>query len=155
MGVSTLLGILIFGSFALYITINQVIVIYNRHFRGYNKEIVDFLQGKSLKLRETYSPTEQDWIRSPFERPKMFEMSLVLLTINGIPIQWKHKSYLIVIAESKKGKHERYWLEINTIYFQKPKLSFRKGNFCRNQTSNANNKNVNAIQGIERGSRSS
>jgi len=110
-------------AFAIFITVGQSILFYRRYLKSYKQEIEEYLKAQGLTLQSCDSPNEDNWKKSPFTKPSRSNFSLLLIHINGVPIVWKDQKYKVII--SNEGKV--IWLEIDTIYFKKPKLAFKYG----------------------------
>lgn len=107
----------------IYITYNQIKVIYYRNFKSFDKEIEDFLESNNYQLIEKRKPNKEDWKKSPFEKPSNFKVTLSVVKINGLPITWVDLKYKVIIGKNE-NRTKQIWLEIKTTYFQKPKLNF-------------------------------
>lgn len=110
-------------SFAIFITVGQTKLLYRRHLKSYRMEIETYLKSHGFTLEDSHSPNKNDWNNSPFVKPPVFRLSLVVISINGSPVTWTDKKYKII--ETLEGK--RLWLEIETTYFRKPILTFKFG----------------------------
>jgi hypothetical protein len=117
------LFIIIISAFIIYITYNQIRVIYYRNFKSFDKEIEEFLKSNNYEFIEKKKPNKEDWKNSPFKKPPNFEVSLSIIKINGIPVTWTDLKYKVIIVKNE-NKTKKIWLEIKTTYFQKPKLKF-------------------------------
>lgn len=117
------LFIVIISAFIIYITYNQIRVIYYRNFKSFDKEIEEFLKSNNYEFIEKRKPNKEDWKNSPFKKPPNFEVSLSIIKINGIPVTWTDLKYKVIIGKNE-NKTKKIWLEIKTTYFQKPKLKF-------------------------------
>ncbi|WP_339885847.1 hypothetical protein [Polaribacter vadi] len=118
------LFITIISAFIIYVTYNQIRVIYYRNFKSFDKEIEEFLKTNNYEFIEKRKPNKEDWKKSPFKKPPNFEVSLSLIKINGIPVTWTDLKYKVIIGKKNENKTKKIWLEIKTTYFQKPKLKF-------------------------------
>ena len=118
------LFIIIISAFIIYVTYNQIRVIYYRNFKSFDKEIEEFLKTNNYEFIEKRKPNKEDWKKSPFKKPPNFEVSLSLIKINGIPVTWTDLKYKVIIGKKNENKTKKIWLEIKTTYFQKPKLKF-------------------------------
>jgi hypothetical protein len=116
--------IIIISAFIIYVTYNQIRVIYYRNFKSFDKEIEEFLKTNNYEFIEKRKPNKEDWKKSPFKKPPNFEVSLSLIKINGIPVTWTDLKYKVIIGKKNENKTKKIWLEIKTTYFQKPKLKF-------------------------------
>jgi|TARA_R110001606_G_C15202636_1_gene631882 hypothetical protein len=110
--------------FIIYVTYNQIRVIYYRNFKSFDKEIEEFLKSNNYEFIEKRKPNKEDWKNSPFKKPPNFEVSLSIIKINGIPVTWTDLKYKVIIGKKNENKTKKIWLEIKTTYFQKPKLKF-------------------------------
>ena len=110
-------------SFAIFVTVGQMKVLYRRHLKSYQTEIENFLKGQGLSMQTVNSPTKNDWKNSPFKKPDRFGISLGYIQINGVIVTWNDQKYKII--QSNEGK--TIWLEIDTTYFRKPVLTFKVG----------------------------
>ena len=117
------LFIIIISAFIIYVTYNQIRVIYYRNFKSFDKEIEEFLKTNNYEFIEKRKPNKEDWKNSPFKKPPNFEVSLSVIKINGLPVTWTDLKYKVIIGKNKNNK-KKIWLEIKTTYFQKPKLKF-------------------------------
>jgi len=117
------LFIIIIIALIIYVTYNQVRVIYYRNFKSFDREIEGFLKSNNYQFIEKRKPNKEDWKKSPFKKPPNFEVSLSIIKINGIPITWTNLKYKVIIGKNKNHT-KKIWLEIKTTYFQKPKLKF-------------------------------
>jgi|TARA_B110000037_G_C16742143_1_gene351653 hypothetical protein len=117
------LFIIIISAFIIYVTYNQIRVIYYRNFKSFDKEIEEFLKSNNYEFIEKRKPNKEDWKNSPFKKPPNFEVSLSVIKINGLPVTWTDLKYKVIIGKNKNNK-KKIWLEIKTTYFQKPKLKF-------------------------------
>ena len=115
--------IIIVAVLIIVMTGQQGRILYYRHFKSYDKEIVDFLKTHNYEFIEKRKPNNEDWQKSPFKKPPVFEMSFPSIRINGLPVTWTGLRYK-VITGSKQNKTKRIWLEIKTTYFKKPVLNF-------------------------------
>ncbi len=114
----------IFGiSFVIFITAVQTKIFYRRYLKSYKQEIYDFFTTHGLTVQDIYTPDKNDWTNSPFNKPPSFKLSLVIISINGSLVTWTDQKYKII--QTDKG--QRIWLEIETTYFKKPKLTFKFG----------------------------
>ncbi len=118
------LSVIILTLFIIYVTYNQIRVIYYRNFKSFDKEIEEFLKINNYEFIEKRKPNEEDWKKSPFKKPPNLEVSLSLIKINGIPVNWTDLKYKVIIGKKNENKTKKIWLEIKTTYFQKPKLKF-------------------------------
>jgi hypothetical protein len=118
------LFVIILTIFIIYVTYNQIRVIYYRNFKSFDKEIEEFLKNNNYEFIEKRKPNKEDWKKSPFKKPPNFEVSLSLIKINGIPVTWTDLKYKVIIGKKNENKTKKIWLEIKTTYFQKPKLKF-------------------------------
>ncbi len=107
----------------IYVTYNQIKVIYYRNFKSFDKEIETFLKSNNYQLIEKRKPNKEDWKNSPFEKPPNFKVTLSVVKINGLPVTWTDLKYKVIIGK-KENRTKQIWLEIKTTYFQKPKLNF-------------------------------
>jgi hypothetical protein len=110
-------------AFFIYITYNQVQVIYYRNFKSFDEEIEGFLKSHNYQFIEKRKPNKEDWKKSPFKKPPNFEVSFAVIKINGLPVTWTDLKYKVIIGKNE-DKTKKIWLEIKTTYFQKPKLKF-------------------------------
>ena len=117
------LFIIIISAFIIYVTYNQIRVIYYRNFKSFDKEIEEFLKSNNYEFIKKRKPNKEDWKNSPFKKPPNFEISLSIIKINGIPVTWTDLKYKVIIGKNE-NKTKKIWLEIKTTYFQKPKLKF-------------------------------
>lgn len=118
------LFVIIISVFIIYVTYNQIRVIYYRNFKSFDKEIEEFLKSNNYEFIEKRKPNKEDWKNSPFKKPPNFEVSLSIIKINGIPVTWTELKYKVIIGKKNENKTKKIWLEIKTTYFQKPKLKF-------------------------------
>lgn len=118
------LFVIIISVFIIYVTYNQIRVIYYRNFKSFDKEIEEFLKSNNYEFIEKRKPNKEDWKNSPFKKPPNFEVSLSIIKINGIPVTWTDLKYKVIIGKKNENKTKKIWLEIKTTYFQKPKLKF-------------------------------
>ena len=118
------LFVTIISAIIIYVTYNQIRVIYYRNFKSFDKEIEEFLKTNNYEFIEKRKPNKEDWKKSPFKKPPNFEVSLSLIKINGIPVTWTDLKYKVIIGKKNENKTKKIWLEIKTTYFQKPKLKF-------------------------------
>jgi len=114
---------IIISVFLLYLTYNQVRVLYYRNFKSFDTEIEEFLTSKNYQLIEKRKPNKDDWKNSPFKKPPDFQVSLSIVKINGVTVTWTDLKYKVIIGKNK-NETKKIWLEIKTTYFQKPKLKF-------------------------------
>jgi hypothetical protein len=117
------LFIAIIVAFFIYLTINQIRVLYYRNFKSFEGEIEEFLKSHNYEFIEKRNPNKEDWKKSPFKKPPNFKVSLSIIKINGIPVTWTDFKYKVIIGRNQ-NKTKQIWLEIKTTYFQKPKLKF-------------------------------
>ncbi|PHR70995.1 MAG: hypothetical protein COA67_07290 [Lutibacter sp.] len=117
------LFIIIISAFIIYVTYNQIRVIYYRNFKSFDREIEEFLKSNNYEFIEKRKPNKEDWKKSPFKKPPNFKVSLSVIKINGVPVTWTDLKYKVVIGKNEKNT-KKIWLEIKTTYFQKPKLKF-------------------------------
>ena len=117
------LFIIIISAFIIYVTYNQIRVIYYRNFKSFDKEIEEFLKSNNYEFIEKRKPNKEDWKNSPFKKPPNFEVSLSVIKINGLPVTWTDLKYKVIIGKNKNNT-KKIWLEVKTTYFQKPKLKF-------------------------------
>lgn len=94
-------------------------LVYRRFLKSYKPEIEKYLKEHNLNLGTTYAPDNNDWEASPFKKPPSFSFGFY----NIVGLSWNDQKYRII--ETNKGK--RIWLEIDTTFFHKPKLTFRFG----------------------------
>ena len=123
MTIFEIIFILLAISFAIFVTVGQMKVLYRRHLKSYKTEIENFLKGQGLSIQTFNSPTKNDWKNSPFRKPDRFRISLGYMQINGVIVTWNDQKYKII--QTNEGK--TIWLEIDTTYFKKPTLTFRAG----------------------------
>ena len=118
------LFVIIISVIIIYVTYNQIRVIYYRNFKSFDKEIEEFLKSNNYEFIEKRKPNKEDWKNSPFKKPPNFEVSLSIIKINGIPVTWTDLKYKVIIGKKNENRTKKIWLEIKTTYFQKPKLKF-------------------------------
>tara|TARA_R110002050_G_scaffold585_2_gene4214 strand:- start:51 stop:425 length:375 start_codon:yes stop_codon:yes gene_type:complete len=118
------LFVIIISVIIIYVTYNQIRVIYYRNFKSFDKEIEEFLKTNNYEFIEKRKPNKEDWKKSPFKKPPNFEVSLSLIKINGMPVTWTDLKYKVIIGKKNENRTKKIWLEIKTTYFQKPKLKF-------------------------------
>lgn len=104
----------------------QILIIRDRNFRSFEKEILNYLSQHSLDLIEIRIPTEIDWEDRCFDKPPMIQVSLVTVRIGGMMVNWSDKQYKVIEATDHQGRLVRVWLEVITTYFHKPILTFKK-----------------------------
>ena len=107
----------------IYVTYNQIKVIYYRNFKSFDKEIDTFLESHNYQLIEKRNPNKEDWKKSPFKKPPNFKVTLSVVKINGLPVTWTDLKYKVIIGKNE-NRTKQIWLEIKTTYFQKPKMNF-------------------------------
>jgi hypothetical protein len=105
------LFIIIISAFIIYVTYNQIRVIYYRNFKSFDKEIEEFLKSNNYEFTEKRKPNKEDWKNSPFKKPPNFEVSLSVIKINGLPVTWTDFKYKVIIG---KNKTKKIWLEIKS-----------------------------------------
>lgn len=103
------------------LAVGQLRLIYRRYLKSYKEEIGSYLNSKGLTLNVAYTPTDYDWKNSPFEKPPLFRISFAIVTINGTLVTWTDTKYLVINTIQNRN----IWLEIETTYFCKPKLTFK------------------------------
>ena len=118
------LFVIIISVFIIYVTYNQIRVIYYRNFKSFDKEIEELLKSNNYEFIEKRKPNKEDWKNSPFKKPPNCEVSLSIIKINGIPVTWTDLKHKVIIGKKNENKTKKIWLEIKTTYFQKPKLKF-------------------------------
>lgn len=136
-----ILLIVIAVSFALFITVGQMKLLYRRHLKSYNFEIVDYLRNHKLTLQEVYSPRKEDWQNAPFKKPQRIKISLFVTTINGMLVIWNDQKYKVI--QTNDGK--TIWLEIDTTYFKKTKLTFRIVGKLKKSKNKSHHRNVRRV----------
>lgn len=107
--------------FIIALTVGQLRLIYRRYLKSYKEEIGSYLNSRGLTLDVAYTPTDYDWKNSPFEKPPLFRISFAIVTINGTLVTWTDTKYLVINTTQNRN----IWLEIETTYFCKPKLTFK------------------------------
>ena len=117
------LFIVIIITILIYVTFNQVRILYYRYFKSFDKEIEEFLKSNNYEFIEKRKPNKEDWKKSPFKKPPKFKVRLSLIKINGVPVTWTDLKYKVIIGKNKNNT-KKIWLEIKTTYFQKPKFKF-------------------------------
>ena len=117
------LFIIIIIALMIYVTFNQVRVIYYRNIKSFDKEIEEYLKHHNYEFIECRKPNKEDWKKSPFKKPPNFDVSLSVIKINGIPVTWTDLKYKVIIGQNNQQK-KSIWLEIKTVFFQKPQLTF-------------------------------
>ena len=115
--------ILIIILLIIYVTYNQIRIIYYRNFKSFNKEIENFLDSNNYQLIDKRKPNKEDWKKSPFKKPPNFKVTFSVVKINGLPVTWTDLKYKVIIGKNE-NRRKQIWLEIKTTYFQKPKLIF-------------------------------
>lgn len=108
---------LIFLLIAALIASPIFVLNYNRYLRNYEKEINSYLSRHGLTFSKKYRPTNEDWKNSPFEKPKIFSISII--TVNQE--LFSMEKYRIIDT----FQNNKIWLEITTTFFCKPKLIFK------------------------------
>lgn len=117
------LFVIIISVFIIYVTYNQIRVIYYRNFKSFDKEIEEFLKSNNYEFIEKRKPNKEDWKKSPFKKPPKFKVTFFVIKINGLPVTWTDLKYKVIIGKDE-NRSKQIWLEIKTTYFQKPKLNF-------------------------------
>lgn len=130
-------------SFAIFVTVGQMKVLYRRHLKSYQTEIENYLNGQGLSIQSVNFPEKNDWKNSPFKKPDRFSIGLGFIQINGVTVKWNDQKYKII--QTNEGK--TIWLEIDTTYFKKPVLKFKTGKNekskkIKERSQNENIKNV-------------
>lgn len=138
MSIPEIIIIVLVISFILLLTIGQAKLLYRRHFKSYKTDIINYLEEKKLTLLDVLYVRKEDWKVSPFTKPSETKFSFFVITINGTVVKWNDKKYRII--ETNEGKS--IWLEIDTTYFKKTKLSFKNQKKSKNGLKNARIKNV-------------
>ena len=115
--VVVLLLILVF----VYLVYNQIMILYFRYFKSFDKEIETFLKLNNYKLLEKRNPNKEDWKSSPFNKPDDFKVNIVVVRINSLPVTWTVLKYMVILLENENKK---IWMESKTTYFRKPKIKF-------------------------------
>ncbi|HPE56453.1 MAG TPA: hypothetical protein PK904_08650 [Bacteroidales bacterium] len=143
MTILEIIFILLGFSFAIFVTVGQVKILYRRHIKSYQTEIENFLKRQGLSLLTVNSPNKNDWKNSPFIKPGRFGIKLGYVQINGVVVIWNDQRYKLI--QTNEGI--TIWLEIDTTYFKKPILTFRAGKKrkpteMKNRQQNENIKNV-------------
>ncbi|OYX22579.1 MAG: hypothetical protein B7Z06_11460 [Flavobacteriales bacterium 32-35-8] len=124
MSIAEILLITVIFSFILFLTYEQVKLLYRRHLKSYTSEIENYLESQELTLLEIlHYPRKEDWGTSPFPKPPKFRFSFLVIEINGTLANWNDQKYIII--RTNEGKS--IWLEVDTTYFKKPKLTFKAG----------------------------
>jgi hypothetical protein len=108
-------------SFAVFVTVGQIKVLYRRHLKSYKLEIENHLKNQGLTLQTVCSPTINDWKNSPFEKPQRVGISFFVIQINGVIVTWNDQKYKVIQTNEEKI----VWLEIDTTYFKRPNLTFK------------------------------
>ncbi|MGO4911931.1 hypothetical protein [Leeuwenhoekiella sp. W20_SRS_FM14] len=87
------------------------------YFKGYSKEISDFLKENGLTLIEVKKPKTEDWKISPFETKdsSIFEFAL----------PFSMRTHYFFIVEDKKNMVQEYWIRNRTPLFGKRKTEFK------------------------------
>ncbi|GAA3793042.1 hypothetical protein GCM10022271_26590 [Corallibacter vietnamensis] len=116
----------------MFLTIGQAKLLYRRHFKSYKPDILNYLEEKKLTLLDILYVRKEDWKESPFAKPSETKFSFLAITINGTVVKWNDKKYRII--ETKENKS--IWLEIDTTYFKKTKLTFKNQKKSRNKLKN-------------------
>ncbi|MCB9192695.1 MAG: hypothetical protein H6603_09550 [Flavobacteriales bacterium] len=109
-----------------WITYHQLKVWRYRYFYGYEREINDYLVQNRLEFILSRHPNTNDWEDGCFSKPAAYKVSISIVRINGIPITWTDYKYLIIETLDSNSKSVKLWLEIETSYFHKPVLTFKK-----------------------------
>tara|TARA_R110002167_G_scaffold91462_11_gene246187 strand:+ start:3174 stop:3503 length:330 start_codon:yes stop_codon:yes gene_type:complete len=104
--------------------IYQIRLYYYRYFKSYNAEIKAFMSSHNYQLIEIRKPNKEDWNTSPFKKPKVFEVSIMVFQINKLPIAWTDLKYKVLTIENNRRKNQ-IRIEIKTTYFKKPHLNFK------------------------------
>ncbi|VBB47266.1 hypothetical protein TRIP_D420129 [uncultured Paludibacter sp.] len=118
-----ILGVLLLISVFIFLIYHQIRLIYYRHLYTYKKEIRQYLNSKGFKYVNTFYPRNEDWQKSPFNKPPIISVSFIVIT----PRNFTKTEYLIIIGKTINEKYREFWLEITTTYFSKPILVFRQG----------------------------
>lgn len=105
----------------LFLISEQVKLLYRRYLKSYTSEIENYLENQKLTLFEILYPRKEDWKISPFKKPSTFRFSFLVIEINGTMANWNEQKYRII----KTNEGESIWLEVDTTYFKKPKLTFK------------------------------
>ena len=108
---------LIFLLIAVLIASPSFVLHYNRYFRNYDKEINSYLSRNGLTFSRKHKPTNEDWENSPFEKPKLFSISIITVNYES----FSAKKYRIIDT----FQNNKIWLEITTTFFCKPKIIFK------------------------------
>jgi len=108
-------------------------LLYNRYLKSYKKEFKEYLKEIGYEYIDTWDPAEDDWNHSPFVKPPVFSISLVVTT----PIQWTKVKYYIVIGK-KSDYYKEFWVEITTSYYKNTNLKFISGNNIKYNTDVVN-----------------
>ena len=118
-----ILGIIFFLALFVIGIYNQIKLLYDRYLKSYKNEFNEYLRATGYEYIDTWDPAEYDWNHSPFIKPPVFSVSLIVTT----PLQWTKVEYYIVIGK-KSDKYKEFWVEITTSYLKKTKLIFKSGN---------------------------
>jgi hypothetical protein len=118
-----IIGILFFITLFGFIVYHQTRLFYDRYLKSYKKDFKEYLRERGYEYIDKWDPAKDDWNHSPFVKPPVFSISLVITE----PIQWTKIEYYILIAK-KSDKYKEFWVEITTSYFRKTKLIFKAGN---------------------------
>lgn len=137
--------------FIAWITYHQLRIWRYRYFYSYGSEISEFLRKNELTLIESRYPSNLDWKDGCFTKPPSIRVSFSIIRINGISVTWTDKKYLIIDTRNSNGKGIKLWLEVETTYFQKPILTFKKARNRRkffNSPRVAKSENITVVKGV-------
>lgn len=123
------IGIIFFITLFGFIVYHQTRLLYDRYLKSYKREFKEYLRQSGYEYVDTWDPGKDDWNHSPFVKPPIFSISLVVTT----PVQWTKVEYYIIIAK-KSDKYKGFWVEITTSYFRKTKLIFKAGKSIKYNT---------------------
>ena len=123
------IGIIFFIALFVFIVYHQTRLLIDRYLKSYRREFKEYLRQSGYEYVDTWDPGKDDWNHSPFVKPPVFTISLVVTT----PVQWTKVEYYIIIAK-KSDKYKEFWVEITTSYFRKTKLIFKAGKSIKYNT---------------------
>ena len=111
-------GILI--SFILYLFVHINFLILRRfyyYYKGYSKEISEFLIANNLTLIEVITPKSEDWKINPFKTKDSNIIDLVF--------SFSIKKHCFFIIEDENEEIKEYWIRNHAPLFGKVKTEFQ------------------------------
>ncbi|HAP69093.1 MAG TPA: hypothetical protein DCR04_05110 [Flavobacteriales bacterium] len=108
------------------LTYLQLRTFYDRHLRSYHEEIRAYLISQSLEVVEIRYPNKSDWLDDCFPEPPFVKFGFLIFHFTSLYSSWVKRQYKIIEATDNDNRNFRVWLEIESVFFQKTKLTFEQ-----------------------------